>query len=178
MAKPDPREQAVALLEGGNIVAHMRHIAGLQRMVDTYFHMYSKLWRKIEHHIANDQDQVLVEFPKTWQVRGSRASYGVHRQSCGIYAMDFVDGVPKPPKTFWMDIRVDFTDEEEGNEFSKSFHVNVPVDLELDCTDEKFDAWIASIRKIRDDKVNARELAEYQRLKLKFEGNGKSRRRK
>ena len=166
------KERPLYVLEG-NIIEHLRKINDMRNQANMYFHFGSKLWRAVERHIALDPDQALATFPQGMSLRGGRNTYGINRRECGLYAQEWDDGKPVQPIKFWVEFSANLVNNEE-EEFSRNYSVNVPIDLELNFTEDKFKAWTDALKKERDNKINAKEFEEYQRLKAKF---GKKRRK-
>jgi hypothetical protein len=125
-----------------------------------YFNRVSKSVKEIKNHIHYDEDCVLME-----KMRDEDGDL------LDVSSVDFRSAALSDHEGerdwCWIDLEVQFC-ESEYRYPSRSCRVKVPIDLEKNFTQEKFDAWIAKLRKERDDKVKEQEIEDLKRLMRKY----------
>ena len=133
-------------LVGGNIIAHMRHMADCREARSTYFYRHSKLWRKLWKHLQEDNNG-LIKHPDNSLIvvcRGSGHSISL-RDTC-LYAKNYNTDPPTEAATFSMSIEIEYIDEDNRSmdyppTFTRSYNIQVPCELELDFSEKAFAKW-------------------------------------
>jgi hypothetical protein len=167
-------------LYGGTLTTHLRMQSSVIENTSGYFRYGSKLFRAIDDHISHAKDCVLIERPG--HVVGTSAHSGVHFQDAHLYADSYVDDpkdkgeikrkIAVPAKVYSLEITVDYVEPGEDYDDRRSgrrFFLKVPIDLELNFTQDGFNAWIAETKKKRDAEAGRSEaLGKLRELVKRF----------
>jgi hypothetical protein len=165
-------------LVGANIVEHMKHAQNAHDATLNHFRYKSKLVRAIQDHCVNATDCLLIDKGER-QISCHRGTgYAVSiREALAPFAM------PGECQMIWLTFSVGFSplpDDAEyngydgGHDIEKRMDVNVPADLELHFTQEKFNLWLnTTIRELRHKERDANNLKDLQKLLLKYPKQGR-----
>ena len=159
-------------LENQNVISNMEKIRELRNAQNEYYYWVSPLWKAISKHIGYNKDCVLIDREA---IMVSHRGHGpaIALKDTHLYAFDYSVKPPKPSDMYNITFTVEyFHDGEERCEnpdtYQKSYYLNVPIDLELNFTKRKFDAWVNTIKEKRDAKTKTKELAQLNALKKKY----------
>ena len=156
-------QEAIDKLFNANPIEHMRRINELKSDIGTYFYSSSPVWRAIKEHIGDSN----IETCAVIQLEGRVAAQG------GSDGLSFKDWFAyHKGDIFRMEFTVtyydNYIDYYNWDSFDRSYNVLVPIDLELNFTKKKFKAWLAGIKKARDENTKAGDLKELARLQKKY----------
>jgi len=141
----------------GEVYLAMRTLAEDRDAIRSYFYFRSKVWKAIRDHIAESKDCVLFDKPADYYIAIHRGTgHSISMRDFGVYAKNYDTKPPSESSHFWIEFAVGLIHEEDShmdypNEREKTVHLNVPTELMMDFTKGKFDAWIAQLRRERDD---------------------------
>lgn len=153
----------------------------------TYFRRFSKTYKAIVEYITKAKEEcVLIE--KTGPILMARGTGPcISYRSCHMYSDDYsskkVNGlaVPIPSPVFCLSISVRMVDSddvecgmEDPREFERNFDIQVPLDLEQNFTQKKFDAWIKEKKRIVNEKQAGIDRKELARLVKKYPNHAAS----
>lgn len=145
----------VSELLAPDIIAHTRIYQDAESAIKKYFHFDSKLMRAIHKHIGYAKDCVLIDRPadichysecgaavhfKDITVWGTQWKYNDETKRNEPYEIDY----------FGLDITVEYHDENEDRDVTRQYTINVPIDLEINFTEEKFNVWINELAQKRN----------------------------
>lgn len=129
----------------GSFVAHMNLLGKVKSELEHYFRIKSKCWRAIVDHLYKIKDCVIVQHPKDYFIPFDHA-HGpcIRTKSAFLY-------VDQTATVYGLSMAVTYVHEEERDSYrpngtERHYHIQVPIDLEVEFTQEKFDAWIAHKR--------------------------------
>lgn len=112
-------------LYGKNIIEHIKMVDAAQETMRAYFIEKSSIWRAIVDHIMNSDVCVIIDRKnKACDVRFNTARSVISSEASLVF-----------------DFFVDYDSE------SDQHHIFVPIDLELDFTNKKFDNWLGQMAK-------------------------------
>jgi hypothetical protein len=152
-----------------NIIDHVRIMQKAEAAMRWYFHARSKLMRAIHKHISNPNAPcVIIDRPYSIATyRGTGAA--IHFKDMTVYGTQF-DGNSKPYEVdfYQLKIEVEYDDEDEGYKGDKIYMIDVPIDLEINFTEEKFDAWVGELAKKRASEKEAKDREVLEALLKKY----------
>lgn len=123
------------------ICARLEQLQELEASTTKYFRLDSPLWKAIKRYIENAKVGECVLCDKQHPVlilRGTGAAISYRR----VYYQPA--GADDPKNTVRLILDVTFYDAEEDREiWERNIMVDVPIDLMVNFTDDKFNAWIA-----------------------------------
>lgn len=156
------KEEQKAKLVNGNIFDHMTKMRDMEEARFRYFHYVSDLWKAIQKHITYAKDCVLIDRKDAVMIH--RAAYGVTLERTNLFS---------DKNYFAMTIKVEFVPQEEmhrecPNTYVETFYLQPPIDLELNFTEGKFNAWLKELKRKRDTENLKEEKAELKRLMAKI----------
>jgi hypothetical protein len=151
-------------LHGGNIIEHMKHVHEVKDAQWRYFYWQSRVFKAIQQHIERAEDCVLIQRHR--KLLFHRGHGAVSFNDAHHYVGEVKDGQHVPSKVFNLMITVHFGEDEENDlgAEDRKYYLNVPIDLELDFSPAKFDAWIEGLRQERDAKQLAKDTEDLKRL--------------
>lgn len=133
-------------LLASDIIEHTRIYQEAKNAIKSYYYFNSNLMRAIQKHIARAENCVLID--RTGQVNWDSSGYAVRFKDIMVfgpqwrynketgrderYELDY----------FNLDIVVEYYNEEDDKTENNQYTIKVPIDLEINFTQEKFDAWI------------------------------------
>jgi hypothetical protein len=160
-----------------DIIAHTRIVQSAESAIKTYFHRHSKLMRAIHKHIGNPNAECfIIDRPPNPICRYSECGAAVHFKDLTVYGVQFdKDNKPYMPEDFQLTIEVEYEDEDTYNDTcTRSYWISVPIDLEVNFTQEKFNAWVNGLAQKRKDEREAKDKEAMQTLLKKYPQWGNS----
>jgi hypothetical protein len=169
MADAAKTHQPLNPLLADNIIEHTRIYQRAESAINEYFRSYSKLFRAIHKHIGNPNAECyIIDLPQHCRImRYSECGAAVHFKDLTVWGTQWKwdeatkRNVPYEVDHFGLDITVEYHDEEEDRSVTRQYTINVPIDLEVNFTQEKFDAWISELAQKRKTE---REAADKEAL--------------
>lgn len=164
------RKELVEKLVEGNPVAHMLKLREMKSDLRDYYRSVSPLWKAIRDYIIQTNDCVLFDIPATIvRHRGTGAAISLKDP--------YLIGRSEEMSIHYT-IEIEYFGEGQEDSYSpdtyhSSHYIYVPVDLELDFTKAKFNAWIKKQQRKRDANVEKAERKELARLIKKYKVNVK-----
>jgi hypothetical protein len=157
------------VLNGSDIVEHLRHTGECESATFTFFRYYSKAWQAIHENICKDQDCVFVDHEGR-SLFWHRGSGPVSFRSASLYAPKSFS--PRVESGIRLELAIDYYRDEDRSDESatrtESVIIGVPIDIELNFTPKKFNAWIAELKKERDFKRSKEDLVMLVKLAKKY----------
>lgn len=158
----------------GSVIDALRRQRDLEEEIRQYFYYDSPLWRAIVEHIGAkgccalfDKERGEDGIIRLVAVRRG-TGYAVTGKDRFV-RMKLIEGI-----TYGMTISVGYESEyDDDRGYSKSYHVEIPFDLEENFRQERFDIWIKSEAKKRGEEALARNLPELQKLVKKYPGEAR-----
>lgn len=156
-------------LVGGNIIAHMRHMADCKEARFSYFHRHSKLWRKLWQHLQEDNNG-LIEHPENSLIVVHRGSgHAISLRDTHLYAKNYETRPPTESTVFGMDVEIEYIEEDNRGmdyppSFVRKYSIQVPCELELNFTDKAFSKWI----NLKISEQTADKILKEQKMLLKL----------
>lgn len=159
----------------GGFVAHLRAIADHEEELGKYYHFASKFWRAIVDHLYNIPTCVILDHPANHYIPFDHA-HGpcISFKGAHLFPRDYSEpGKPKEQKVFNLSVRITYIHDDNRDEFNpvsfeRAYALHVPLDLEVDFTQEKFNAWIEEKRKFHEDADRRAAAATIKQLRDKF----------
>lgn len=165
----------------GHPVAALKAISAMENDVRTYFYYDSRAWRAIHTQIATApaHECFVIDCLTDWNgepvdipfYRGTGAAITI--KDVHSYGDQYPGSSVKPvPSTvFCITIEVDYVTE-DGERTTRKYEIDVPTELEDDCTTDEFNArwnkWIDYLKAKRRATTGAAEIAELKRLAAKY----------
>ena len=148
----------VAKLNGVNIIDYLFTLQEMKSQVSKHFNFDSPLWKAIYSHIHKESENpAFFDIPQNYRIS---LVQGIGFQSVLAYAFN--------SKTILIQFEVGFLEEDSNDNLVRSYHIECPVDLELDFTEEKFDGWLKEVRAKKDLKRTEEELEVLETLVKKY----------
>lgn len=146
MSEPSLRDIRKEKLVGGNIIAHMRHIADCKETRFSHFHFHSKLWKKLWKHLQEDNNGLIVHPDNSLIVVHRGTGHAITLRDTHLYAKNYNTNPPTEATTFSMSVEIEYIDEDNSGmdyppTFSRKYDFQVPCELELNFSDEAFAKW-------------------------------------
>ena len=151
-----------------DIIAHVRLMQDGERETKMYFRSDSEAWTAIQKHISYAKECAFFE--RTDSIRSYRGTGpAVHFRDITVYGTQFKGSTPYEVDFFQIDVDIEFENDEYADETRHDrLHINVPFDLELNFTQEKFDAWIAEKLEERKKKEGNKDREIFDTLLKKY----------
>lgn len=160
----------------GGLVAHMRLQSELEDELSKYFYFKSPLWKAIirEVYKGQGQDSGLVKPQPDMHIPSHRGTGpSVSCKSAWMPGMNYLpDGGKEEQNYFGIRFVVGWVYNDDTSEHpqekERTYDLNVPVDLETNFTQEKFDAWVATLRAERDELDRKDAKRQLDEIKARF----------
>lgn len=157
------------------LVAHMRLQADLQDELHKYFYFKSPTWKAIIREVSQKKrDNGLVVIPKDMHIPTHRGTGpAMSFKGAWMPGLDYLPGGVKKEQDYFgirfvIGYVYDDDDSDMPNEKEKTYDLNVPTDIELNFTQDKFDAWVATVKAERDKFDRDHAKMQLDEIRLKF----------
>jgi hypothetical protein len=151
-----------------NIIDHIRKVQDAEMATRNYYNRNSKCWRAIVKHIADPNNECWIIDNRPENIhRCSGTGPVIHVDDTTVWGTQFRGSGPTfesyEVDEYELRFSISYYDEDDDRDKSKSYSVRIPIDLEINFTQEKFDAWVEGLKKskiaIKEDKER-KELAK------------------
>jgi hypothetical protein len=152
----------------GNIIEHLFIFQDMKSEIIRYYHFDSKLINAIVDYIYHNSNNVFIRVPDDYFIechRGTGAAISFKHVT--VYKNYEV----KPAtceEVFRLDLSITLTHDETEMERYENISFLVPVDLELNFTEEKFNKWIDGLEKGKNAREEVEELKVLEKLQKKY----------
>lgn len=138
-------------LSGANILEHLDRLSIAREALRWHFRTDSKLWRAIKNHIGETEPGKCCIINKRWPCICNRGT------GWSVSLGDVFTYADPNSKTFVIQFRVGFEIDDEDHDYyrkktSSGYRIDVPKDLELNFTKQKFQAWLRGQKKLLEAK--------------------------
>lgn len=125
--------------------------------VRDHFHWNSPLWRTIRDHIESNECSIILKPDNVMTYRGTGQAIRLIKTHTyhTEYKTDPSSGktITLVPDFFCMELEIELYSEDEDRTFNRDFKLNIPIDLLIDFTQEKFKKWVKSESVSNLDKI-------------------------
>jgi len=160
---------AVPKISGAEAYELMKTVSDNEETIR--YHLRSSALEKAIYGHADSNDCVLFKFPKHYDSivvhRGTGKAISItdYRRYWPSYESNPAGGSTViEPENFGITVQVDFWSEEYQEEKQVHFELSPPVSLLTDFSSEKFDEWIAKLRKERNTAQTKTDLETLRAL--------------
>ncbi len=154
----------------GDIIEHMRFMADCESEKNKYFYWDSELWKAIRNAIEHNE---LIKHPENSRIHYNQGTGAdITLKNVHLYAMNYAVKPPEEPTVFAMEIEIEYVamDEDGYNDklFTEKHTLQVPVALEVEFNQNKFEAWAYEQRAVRIAKEKEVDLVKLRELMEKY----------
>jgi hypothetical protein len=162
----------------GNVIDLLRQVRDAGIMINRYFHWDSPVLKAIENYIWKANPCLLIDRPlngdgKEMAVRTGRGQVCVSFAKAEARGVSYATNKPVECEYYTLEVRVVFYDEEEDYNVEKKYSFNIPIDLEENFTEEKFDAWVKNTVDANRRNAMFSELPKLKALIAKYPDEAK-----
>lgn len=137
----------------GNIIDLLRQVRDAGVMINRYFHWDSSVLKAIENHIWKANPCLLIDRPRNGDGEEMKVKTG-GGQVCVSFVkaeargLSYAENKPVEAEYYTLEVREYYTleirvvFEDEDGDVERRYSFNIPIDLEEDFTEEKFEAWV------------------------------------
>jgi hypothetical protein len=157
----------------------MRGRAIFRAQQQKYFFWHSSLWDALKKHICNEKEcKVIVWEPDSLILSKRGNGSAIRLFEAGVYPLQAdTDDSTKEPLKYWITFEIDWAKKRDIggysiniDEFTKTYTLDIPTDLEVRFTQEKFNSWTQKVNNDRELKIREQEIMLLKKLRKKYPG--------
>ena len=163
-------------IAGLNIIEHMRRRSILKTQQQKYYFWHSRLWEALKKHILDENEcKVLIWEPDSFILTRRTMGSAIRLLEAGVYPLLSEGGKILEPSKFWINFEIDWARKKTISgfninieEYTKFYSLDIPTDLEINFSIEKFNKWCHQIKANREKEIRDQEIALLKKLREKY----------